>query len=107
MGNGGTVEEGDHSAIAILVMPRETPTSWSFHNQYYPPVEGGAEMAVGPKVQRSKNPKTADRCVRLSVRVGRSGISDIGECTAGRIDTAPDHRRAKQPLSSTSEGAYM
>ena len=88
MGNGGTVEEGDHSAIAILAMPREsTDKLTGAFTTNTTPVEGGAEMAVGP---RSKNPKTA---FQKRVSVCLSGMSDIGECTAGLpVDTTVKYR---------------
>ena len=88
MGNGGTVEEGDHSAIAILAMPRESTdklTGAFTTNTTGTPVEGGAEMAVGPRSKNGFAPKTA------GVSVCLSGISDIGECTAG-LDTVEDYR---------------
>ena len=83
MGNGGTVEEGDHSAIAILAMPRESTYKLTgAFTTNTTPVEGGAEMAVGP---RSKNQKRLSN-FQKRVSVCLSGISDIGECTAG-LDT--------------------
>ena len=73
MGNGGTVEEGDHSAIAILAMPRESTDELELsqpilRSRNYPCRRKERKwQLVQSKVQKRLFPKT-DLGVRLSVR---------------------------------------
>ena len=90
MGNGGTVEEGDHSAIAILAMPRESTDELELSQPILvgiTPVEGRSGNGSWSKA-RSKNGFFQKR---IWVSVCLSGISDIGECTAG-LQSVPDDK---------------